>query len=274
MISLEIGTDKNMLIEEFVLKAYAKLNATDLFIWTYIAANKKKCSQMGIDELAKQCNVSRTTITRFVKKIGMKGFSEFKVLLYWESKGSTLSKLDENMFDTMCDSVIKYVEDQRKKDYENICKLIYESNQTFVYGTGDIQNAVSEQIRRMFLSGQEIIHNISGITFDNAFYSLVNRDDVVILISLSGNSKEVLEIAQRLKLNGIKIISITEFKDNRLTQLSDASLYISTTNLSILEVHPSFKTTMLYFLLAEFLFIKYSIYKKARMLDEGSNHSI
>lgn len=263
-----------MLVEEFVLKSYATLNATDLLIWSFIEKNKSQSSKMSIDELAKHCNVSRTTITRFVRKIGLNGYSEFKVLLDWENKGNVLAKLDENAFDMMCDSVIQYVEDQRTKDYEKICKLIYESRQTFVYGTGDIQNAVSEQIRRMFLSGQEIIHNISGITFDNAFYSLVSEHDIVILISLSGNSKEVIEIAQRLKLKGIKIISITEFKDNRLTQLSDASLYISTTNLSILDVHPYFKTTMLYFLLAEFLFIKYSIYKKARMLTEGADHSI
>ncbi|AMC92998.1 RpiR family transcriptional regulator [Erysipelothrix larvae] len=257
-----------MLIDEYVLKEYANLNGTDIVIWTYIVANKKQCSRMSIDELAKRCNVSRTTITRFVKKIGLRGYSEFKVLLDWENQGTKTDKINDNMFDTMCDSVIKYVEGQRNKNYDSICKLIYESNQTYVYGSGDIQNAVSEQIRRMFLSGQKIVHNISGVTFDNAFYSLVNREDVVILISLSGDNKEIVNIAQRLKLNGNKIISITDFKDSKLSQLSDDSLYISTTDFTILERHATFKTTMLYFLLIEFLFIKYSIYKRERQLLE------
>ncbi|MDY4308061.1 hypothetical protein SNF32_15765 [Enterococcus mundtii] len=33
---------------------------------------------MSINELAKQCNVSRTTIMRFCQKLGFDGFSEFK----------------------------------------------------------------------------------------------------------------------------------------------------------------------------------------------------
>ncbi|MBH9771128.1 RpiR family transcriptional regulator, partial [Clostridioides difficile] len=64
---------------------------------------------------------------------------------------------------------------------------------------------------------------------------------------------------------GTKIISITEFKNNTLTDLSDESIYISATNISFLQMHPSYKLTMLYFILIELLFIKYSIYKRQRM---------
>ncbi|MFQ4200952.1 RpiR family transcriptional regulator, partial [Clostridioides difficile] len=35
------------------------------------------------------------------------------------------------------------------------------------------------------------------------------------------------------------------------------------------QMHPSYKLTMLYFILIELLFIKYSIYKRHRMITEG-----
>ncbi len=54
----------------------------------------------------------------------------------------------------------------------------------------------------------------------------------MIIISLSGENENTLNIARRLKLIGTKIISITEFKNNTLTDLSDESIYISATNIS------------------------------------------
>ena len=222
---------------------------------------------MSIDHLAGLCNVSHTTITRFVKKLGFKGYSEFKVVLNWETK-ETLT-INDQAYDLACDAIVRYVEDQKGKNYEHICELLYEARQVYAYGSGDIQNAVAKQIKRMFLSCQEMIYDVGGVTFDNAFYQLVHAGDVMIMISLSGSSKEVLEVTQLLKLLGVKIISITEFRDNPLTQLADESLYISATSLSILAAHPSYKTTMLYFILVELLFIKYCIYKKNRMITEG-----
>lgn len=256
-----------MRIEEAIVKKYSELNETDLMIWKYISANKEACAQMSIDHLAELCNVSHTTIIRFVKKLGFKGYSEFKVVLGWETKEQI--NIDEEAYDLACDSIVRYIEDQKEKNYENVCELIYNARQVYAYGTGDIQNAVAKQIKRMFLSCQEVIYDVGGVTFDHAFYRLVQPNDVMILISLSGNSEKVLHIAQQLKLLGVKIISITEFKDNHLTQLADESLYISATSLSILDSHPAYKTTMLYFILAELLLIKYSIYKKNRMIGEG-----
>lgn len=261
-----------MRVSEIVLQNYAKLNETDVAIWRYVKEHKQECVQMSIDNLAGHCNVSRTTITRFVKKLGFYGYSEFKAVLNWESKETT--DIDEKAFDISCDVIIRYVTDQKDKNYDAICKLIYEARQVFVYGTGDIQNAVAKQMKRMFLSAQEAIYDFGGITLDKAFYNLVQPNDVIFLISLSGNSPEVLKIAERLKLNGVKIICITEFRDNRLTQLADESLYISTTSLSILDTHPSYKITMLYFILVELLFVKYSIYKKNRMIEEGINDEL
>lgn len=256
-----------MKIEERVIRHYARLNQTDLFIWNYIMKNKKECSRLSIDVLANRCSVSRTTISRFVKKLGYKGYSEFKVVIGWEDDDS--SQMDEEAFEIACESIIKYVENQKNKDYGIVNRYLYEAKRIFVYGSGDIQNAVAKQIKRMFLSCQEIIYDFGGTTFDEAIFHLISSEDVIVIISLSGNSEETLHIARQLKLNGIKIISITEFKDNRLTQLADESIYISATQLQLLTYHPQFKTTMLYFVLAELLFIKYSIYKKKRLLKEG-----
>ncbi len=156
----------------------------------------------------------------------------------------------------------------KNKDYDALCKLLYESRTIYAYGSGDIQNVVAKQIKRMFLSCQEIIYDFEEEHL-MILYNIVSKNDVMIIISLSGENENTLNIARRLKLIGTKIISITEFKNNTLTDLSDESIYISATNISFLQMHPSYKLTMLYFILIELLFIKYSIYKRHRMITEG-----
>ena len=46
---------------------------------------KNNVKNMTIEELARKCNVSRTTVLRFTKKLSLKGFGEFKVHLRMEN---------------------------------------------------------------------------------------------------------------------------------------------------------------------------------------------
>lgn len=195
-------------------------------------------------------------------------FSEFKVLLRWEL--DNIQVADSHAYERACNSIIRDMESLKNGNFDALCKLLYESKRAYVYGSGDIQNAVAKQMKRMFLSCQEIVFDFGGVTFDKTFYTMVKPEDLVFLISLSGESKEIVEIAKNLKAKGVKIISITEFNNNTVANLSDESLYISAVTLDILDEHPTYKITMMYFILIELFFIQYSIYKKNRMLAESS----
>ena len=70
-----------MKLEELVNRNYQQLNDNDLYIWNYIIHHRKECERLSIDELALRCSVSRSTILRFSKRLGLKGYAEFKVFL-------------------------------------------------------------------------------------------------------------------------------------------------------------------------------------------------
>ncbi|MGO0916432.1 hypothetical protein ACTPEM_25495, partial [Clostridioides difficile] len=67
-------------------------------IWKYITANKKHCSKMSINELAMKCNVSRATITRFVKKLDLKVIFSSTILILFVSN-FRISSLFSSSFD-------------------------------------------------------------------------------------------------------------------------------------------------------------------------------
>lgn len=74
-----------MRLEELLNQYSDRLSENDLYIWDYVEKHKKQCENMTIEELARKCNVSRTTVLRFTKKLSLKGFVvSSKYILRWK----------------------------------------------------------------------------------------------------------------------------------------------------------------------------------------------
>ncbi|MFR5266857.1 MurR/RpiR family transcriptional regulator [Clostridium sp.] len=251
-----------MKLEELVNKNYDNFNENDLYIWKYIVANKKLCSTLTIDELAMRCNVSRTTILRFAKKLTLKGYSELKIYLKWsidETKENT-----ENFSEVICNDFIKFVSDMKEKDFTKVCDLIYNAKRVFVYGTGAVQSAVAGELKRIFLSGQECFYSIHGDREAEILLSSMTREDVIIIISLTGESDHIRSLARKLNIKDIPIISITKLKNNELARVSHENLYINT-SIGKVGNGTEYESTSLFFTLVEILFSKYVEFKNNKL---------
>ncbi len=249
-----------MTLQDNILKNYDKLSETDLYIIDYIKNNKKQIENLTINELAKNTNVSNTTILRFTNKIGLEGYSELKYILKNENEQEKYYS-DFNDFEKACDSFIKYISEIKLKNYSRMFQLLNTTGKIFVWGSGDIQRSVAKYFSRMMLSCGKLVYLLQDREIDKDIFELIQPNDTVVIISLSGKSKHTLDFAKRLKLQKANIISITEFKNNDLTTISDESLYISSSEINMSKNHPNFKTTSLYFILIELLAIKLKEYQ-------------
>lgn len=248
-----------MRLEEFINNNYNKLNENDLYILKYILNNKVECCDLGINELAKKCNVSRTTILRFTQKLGFKGYSEFRVHLKWqESEGD---KVEKDYVETLYTDLNENIKLLKEKDFTNICKLIYNAERVFVYGTGTIQMAVAQELKRIFLSAHKYLNVIEGTSELEIITPSITKQDVVIIISLSGNTVSLHSFINQLSIKGIEYISITKLSNNKLSRMTPHNLYIlnSTVNLSN---GVFYQFTSFFFILIEALFIQYVNYKQ------------
>ena len=55
-----------------------ELNELEMTMYNYIITHADKVTSMTIRQLAKELNVSSTTVLRFCSKLGCEGYSEFK----------------------------------------------------------------------------------------------------------------------------------------------------------------------------------------------------
>lgn len=89
-------------------------------------------------------------------------------------------------------------------------------------------------------SNLETITAISNdFSYDQVFKyqaeSLFEKNDLLIIISSSGNSKNVKEVVKYSKKKGVKIIGFSGFNGGYLKKYSDISIHISSDNYGISE---------------------------------------
>lgn len=242
-----------MRIEEVINKHYSNLNENDLYILKYILNNKRECSSLCINELAKRCNISKTTILRLTHKLGFNGYSEFKVFLKWEEENNKRKNNSEVELEELLHENLKLI---NQKDLTEMCKIIHDADRVFVHGTGTAQTTIARELKRVFLAVHKYLDVIEGTTELEIVKSSLSEKDVFIIISLSGETNHLKSFVNELNIRGIKYISITRLGNNMISRKTQYNLYISTSVMN-LGNGIEYETTTLFFIVIEALIRKY-----------------
>lgn len=246
-----------MKLKEVINRNYSQLNDSDKHILNYILNNKEDCINIAIDKLASKCNVSRTTILRFTKKLGFKGYSEFKVFLKWEieENNEKESKPVEKFYIDLETNINNF----KNKDMRRICQLIHNAERVFVYGTGTAQSVVAKEMKRAFLAIHKYFYVIEGDTELKMLTSSLKPTDTIIIISLAGEREYLVDLSLELKSMGIEYISITKLNDNKLAQNTEHSIYITTSVINLGNGNTN-EAMVLFSIVSEILFREYVDY--------------
>jgi DNA-binding MurR/RpiR family transcriptional regulator len=183
----------------FTHKAIAELNALELMVYTYVSKHKNQVMYMTIRELAEAAGVSTTTVLRFCKKMGCDGYSEFRIRfkLY-------LEQTDAPPVDSGIGEILSF--------FKSV------SNEEF--------NQLIDQAVQHIAAAERII--FVGISTSGDPYYPVNSDmyknAVAIMLSVSGETEEILRLASQFSLHHCKIISITNNETSSLARLADFNL--------------------------------------------------
>lgn len=254
------------MLSELIIKYYDNLNQNDLYLCQFINEHKKECVDMTIDEMAEKSHISRSSILRFAKKLSLKGYSELKVYLKMDVQREELPERD--VLGEVCDDYHFAINEFRTKDCENICRMIYEADRVFLFGTGGMQAGVAKEMQRKFIYAGKCMYNCDGPGVFRKTLQLADKKDLFIIISVSGESENTVNCAKQIKMQNIPLIAITKMKVNKLVRLSDESIYAGTSVINT-AMESYYETSVLYLILTEILLVKYIIYKENREKTES-----
>lgn len=196
--------------------AYHTLSTAEKQIADYVTSHKEELANIHIRDLAHKSNTSIATITRFCKKLGVKSFVDFKILLRDELIRSEAS---DHLIEEMAHMYKVIINGSNSLLSESqiieACKLIEAAERIEIYGIGSSSLSGQELKFRLMRMGLRVdAHSDSHTMLMNA--SLLSSKDLVIAISNSGHTQDIIDAAALAKENKAKILLLTNHESTHL----------------------------------------------------------
>lgn len=198
----------------------ASFNELETSLYNFICQNRDKVAYMRIRELADETHVSTATILRFCRKLNCEGFSEFKVKLKMDIQENNKTSIKSSKH-----SVEEFFERTLTGDFEGKMKmaarLVSQADNVIFIGIGS-SGILAEYGARYFSSLGKFSMYIKDPHFP--IYSKLRNNSVTIALSVSGENNFTVTHLNQLKLEGSKIISITNNKLSTIAKISDINI--------------------------------------------------
>lgn len=213
------------------LKNYENLTISEKKVLKYLIDNIKDIPYLNINELVAKTFVSKTVIINLSQKLGFSGFKELKFqisnAILTENKTDRKSTLS---YKTQLEKNINKSFTLINEDQISDCaKLLRHSRNIFIVARGT-SKAVGYYLEHLLFSLGLHCFFINDYNLSDSFTRLVNKEDTVIFISLSGGTKKILETARIVQLKEANIISMTAFHTNELATYAKNTLFCFSDN--------------------------------------------
>lgn len=218
------------------------LSPSERHIVDYIFTNIQEVSNLGIVELGDRTYTSTTTVKRLCHKLGIDSYTDFRLALSAEIANYVRLNILEGAlepigrYDTSF-GIINKVSDQNAKSIidtaslnhpdtiEEIVKLMQSASRIDFYGVGPSNVvAVDAQIKCMRLG-------IISSAFNDRPSMVINarntpEDALAFLISYTGETDDIIEVANLLDIKSVTTVSLTSMRESSLSKACKMQLYV------------------------------------------------
>lgn len=204
----------------FNVEQVKKLNDLEMAVYEYVMNHPDKVKYMRIRELATEAHVSTSTVLRFCKKMDCNGYAEFKLKLKQLSDQENQGYVTDDVTEVI-DFLKKTTSDEFESKLEMLADVIMNSNHVFFVGSG-MSGIVAKYGARYFSSMGKFCLYIDEPHYPTDSKSLENA--LVIVFSVSGESKDTVGHILRFKEQNCRIFSITNTENCTLARISDYNI--------------------------------------------------
>lgn len=236
---------------------------TEREIVDYIIDQGMNIEKMSANEIARNTFTSAPLLVRIAKKLGYSGFNEFKSA-YLKELAYMLEETDVDASipfllsdDLMTISKnIALLEKETIQDTEQLnhhdelqhaISLLEKTKKIDVYGVLD-NILLAKHFQTLMMDIGKDVQVIDQVTGQKRSACLADETHCAIIISYSGQTEEMLEVAEIYYKRQIPFISITCMAENSLSRLADAHLYLSSREMLHIKIGDFASTTSLKYL--------------------------
>ena len=220
----------------------------------YLVQHAAEAQYLSISSLARECQVAEATVFRFCRALGFEGYHEMRIALAQANATGVLVNQQEPasaLFMTAINGTQNALSPQA---VEQAVALLHSARQVFCMGQGGSMAAANEICAR-FACITNKFRAVADSHMQVMAASLMTEQDVVLFVSYSGATRDLMETLRTAKANGAKVILITHYEDSPGAKLADLVLLCGAQESPLDSGSIPIKVAVLY--VAEVLVLRY-----------------
>ena len=190
---------------------------------------------LSISSLARECNVAEATVFRFCRALGFDGYHEMRIALAQANATGTMSSQRELQPGASTETLFEHASARlftaingtqnalSAEAVDEAARMLREAKQVFCFGQGGSM-LLANDICARFASLSTKFRTSGDSHLQLLTASLMNEADVVLFVSYSGATRDMMETLRTAKAAGAKIILLTHYEDSPGASLADVVL--------------------------------------------------
>lgn len=218
--------------------SYNQFTKTEKKIADYVVKNAEQVLFMSISDLSDACRVADASVYRFCRTVGLKGYQEFKMKLSLSLSNDDAAEKAKGDFapqymglDYILDGILEtnintLRETRRLADFDSISEVVTmmkKAKRIYFFGVGD-SLLVAQIARNVFLRITNKVFCVEDPHMQAMTASMATEEDLIIILSYSGSTKDNVYVANIAKEAGAKVVAISRFLKSPLTSYTDVLL--------------------------------------------------
>lgn len=218
--------------------SYNQFTKTEKKIADYVIKNTEQVLFMSISDLSDACRVADASVYRFCRTVGLKGYQEFKMKLSLSLSNDDAAEKAKGDFapqymglDYILDGILEtnintLRETRRLADFDSISEVVTmmkKAKRIYFFGVGD-SLLVAQIARNVFLRITNKVFCVEDPHMQAMTASMATEEDLIIILSYSGSTKDNVYVANIAKEAGAKVVAISRFLKSPLTSYTDVLL--------------------------------------------------
>lgn len=215
-----------------------ELNRSERKVANVILEAPAAATSLSIASLAQAAGVSEPTVNRFCRNFGAKGYPDFKIKLAQSlaggtpyvtravTPGDTATQYTHKIFGA---TIAALDEAQREVDMtavEQMVDYLTQAKQIHFFGLG-ASGAVAQDAQHKFFRFNLPVMAYMDVLMQRMVAAACHTGDVVVIISYTGRTKELVDIAKVARDAGAVVLGITA-PDSPLSHQCTATLEVAT----------------------------------------------
>jgi RpiR family carbohydrate utilization transcriptional regulator len=215
-----------------ILQDMNEMGAAEQRIGTFVNSSPGEVIHMSMAKLAESCSVSDPTIMRFCRRFGFDGYQDFKLHLAQSLVPSApfayeqiVSKDSiENIVRKTCrnslNAIQRALEDLVPKQIEAAAELLRTATWTGIYASGISEVTAIDAEHKFQRLGMRCAA-IMGRQKQWMHAEKSRPNEVALIFSQSGHTKQMVELAIAARAGGARVVSVTA-AESPLARVTDA----------------------------------------------------